>query len=184
MHSLEVSHNSRSLDYGKPEADGAAGAWHHLDRRMCLVVLRALEHWGRLERDDRQPERVFPLPQLLMTLYAVFGDVSAAGRVKDELARSGIERIAMSRCLTEDSIAAEAPGQPYANQPGQRSEESDSSPYVDAILSGAVVLTVEVATARQARSAVEVARRNEAYRLILRRMRRFSISTAAGNAIG
>jgi hypothetical protein len=118
-----------------------------------------------------------------MTLYAVFADLSAAGRVKEELVKSGIERVAMSRCLTEDGIAAEAPGQPYANQPGQPGEESDSSPYVDAILSGAVVLTVEVATARQARSAAAVALRNEAYRLVLRRTRRFGISTAAGNII-
>jgi hypothetical protein len=118
-----------------------------------------------------------------LTLYAVFGDLSAAGRVKDELAGLAIAHIAISRCLTEDGIAAEAPGQPYANQPGQPDEESDSSPYVDAILSGAVVLTVEVATARQARAAADVALRNEAYRLILRRTRRYRISTATGNAI-
>src|SRR5712671_7732715 len=118
-----------------------------------------------------------------MTLYAVFADLSAAGRVKDEIVKSGIERVAMSRCLTEDGIAAEAPGQPYANQPGQPGEESDSSAYVDAILSGAVVLTVEVATARQARAAADIALRNAAYRLILRRARGYSISTATGNAI-
>ena len=116
-------------------------------------------------------------------LYAVFGNVAAAERARAELARSGIGRIAISRCLTEDGIAAEAPGQPYANQPGQRSEESDSSPYLDAILSGSVVLTVEVQTARQAGFAADVAQRNEPYRLILRRMRRFSISTATENAI-
>lgn len=111
-------------------------------------------------------------------LYAVFGNTAAAERARDELARSGIPRIALSRCLTEDGIAAEAPGQGYENQPGERDEETDIGPFMDAVLSGAVVLTVEAETAAQARSAEDIARRNDAYRLVLRRPRRFSISSA------
>jgi hypothetical protein len=111
-------------------------------------------------------------------LYAVFGNVAAAERARDELASSGIAHIALSRWLTEDGIAAEAPGQAYENQPGQRREESDAGPFMDAVLSGAVVLSVEAETAAQARSAEDAARRNGAYRLVLRRMRRFGVSTA------
>jgi hypothetical protein len=111
-------------------------------------------------------------------LCAVFGNTAAAEHARDELAQSGILRVALSRCLTEDGIAAEAPGQGYENQPGERDEENDIAPYMDAVLSGAVVLTVEAETAAQTRSAENIARRNGAYRLVLRRMRRFSISTA------
>jgi hypothetical protein len=120
---------------------------------------------------------------MLRVLQAVFGNAPAAERARDELVRLGMERVAISRCLTEDGIAAEAPGQGYDNQPGQRREEADLAPYVDAVLSGAFVLTVEVETAGEARSAEAVLRRNGAYRLLLRRMRRFSISTATENAI-
>src|SRR3979411_2663373 len=62
--------DSRSRNHGKLEADGAAGAWHHLDRRMCLVVLRALGQGSGLERDERQSKRVYPLSKLLIAARA------------------------------------------------------------------------------------------------------------------
>lgn len=55
------------------------------------------------------------------SVTAVFGSASAAEGARQELLGSGIaeQRIRLSALLDSDPIAAEYPGQPFANQPGQ-----------------------------------------------------------------
>ena len=60
------------------------------------------------------------------------------------LLRAGVpeNRITVSAGLTEDGIAAEAPGQSYENQPGQPAWDSAMAPYGEAVRSGACVVSV------------------------------------------
>ena len=58
--------------------------------------------------------------------------------------RAGVpqNRITVRSGLTEDVIAAEAPGQSYENQPGQPAWDSAMAPYGEAVRSGACVVSV------------------------------------------
>lgn len=80
------------------------------------------------------------------TAVGIFDSVNAAERAKSELLRSGVsaDRIALSGNLTDDDIAAEAPGQSYEHQTYGGSDEADSqrARYGEAVRTGACVLSV------------------------------------------
>ncbi len=78
------------------------------------------------------------------TIVGVFASPAAAEDARAALLEAGVpeSRIALSARLTEDGIAAEAPGQSYENQPGQAPSESRMAPYGEAVRSGACVLSV------------------------------------------
>lgn len=79
-----------------------------------------------------------------MNVVGVFRDPRAAERALEELCDAGIDRarVRLSRLPTEDGIAAEAPGQSFENQPGQRESESAQAPYAEAFRSGGSALSV------------------------------------------
>lgn len=84
----------------------------------------------------------------------IFASIGAGEQAQERLLAAGVARdcIALSRDLTADGIAAEAPGQPYCNQPGQ-GPESDPEKYSEAALGGGCVIQVNVASGRdQARA--------------------------------
>ena len=78
------------------------------------------------------------------TLVGVFGGPAAAEQARNALLDIEIpaSRIALSTLLTDDGIAAEAPGQLYENQPGQPPSDSKVAKYGEAVLAGACVLSV------------------------------------------
>jgi hypothetical protein len=78
------------------------------------------------------------------TIVGVFASPLAAEEARAVLLRAGVaeHRIALSAGLTEDGIAAEAPGQSYENQPGQPAWDSAMAPYGEAVRSGACVMSV------------------------------------------
>src|SRR5688500_861716 len=59
------------------------------------------------------------------TVVGVFDSVSAAEDARATLLEAGVpeKRIALSGGLTDDALAAEAPGQSFENQPGQVQEK-------------------------------------------------------------
>jgi hypothetical protein len=77
------------------------------------------------------------------TVVGVFHSVNAAEEAKSALLREGVPeaRIALSAGLTDDPIAAEAPGQSFENQPGQPPGR-DLARYGEAVRSGGCVLSV------------------------------------------
>jgi hypothetical protein len=98
-------------------------------------------------------------------VFGVFRSLEAAEQSKQELARLGIDvsRIVLSRPLAEDGIAAEAPGQNYENQPGER--PSFRTDYVDDILGGAALLTVEPHSTKEKAKIELLLQRTGAYRV-------------------
>ncbi len=78
------------------------------------------------------------------TIVGVFASLAAAEEARAALLRAGVPeyRITVSSGLTEDGIAAEAPGQSYENQPGQPAWDSAMAPYGEAVRSGACVVSV------------------------------------------
>jgi hypothetical protein len=60
----------------------------------------------------------------MKTVSGVFDSLPAAERARVAMLEAGVaeQRIVLSRALTEDGIAGEAPGQSYENQPGQPSD--------------------------------------------------------------
>ena len=80
-----------------------------------------------------------------MTLVGVFDSCDAAAVARVALLDQGVpeHRIIMSAPLTEDGIAAEAPGQSYENQSYEPDpEDSQLARYTEAVLTGACVLSV------------------------------------------
>lgn len=89
----------------------------------------------------------------------IFGSVDTAQQAREVLEKAGVaaRSVTLSRSLAEDPIAAEAPGQSYENQPGQRRAMTPSRRQDDynrwhgeAVRRGACVLTVEVPEDREA----------------------------------
>lgn len=80
------------------------------------------------------------------TVTGVFDHPGDAEKVKDELIQSGVarHRILISRLVTEDGIAAEAPGQSYENQGDDVlvGRVPDPEKWAEAAHSAACVLSV------------------------------------------
>jgi len=80
------------------------------------------------------------------TAVGIFDSVSAAEKARAQLLQSGVaaERIALSANLTDDDIAAEAPGQSFEHQTYAGSDRMDThrARYGGAVRTGACVLSV------------------------------------------
>lgn len=93
-------------------------------------------------------------------LVGVFDSVGAAERAKARLTAYGVpaESIAVSGNLTEDGIAAEAPGQSYEHQSfrGSDGPDSDWARYNTAVRTGACLLSVSSESGFDRRRLAEV----------------------------
>jgi hypothetical protein len=99
-------------------------------------------------------------------VIGVFGDPRAAAHARAVLVRAGVpgKRIEVSRLLTGDGIAAEAPGQSFENQPGQPALGRARARIGEAMRSGTCVVSV-LARSDEERYFVEaVLRMEQAYR--------------------
>ena len=78
------------------------------------------------------------------TIVGVFASAAAAEEARSALLSAGVSenRIALSAGLTDDGIAAEAPGQASENQPGQSAGDSRDARYGEAVRTGACVVSV------------------------------------------
>ena len=78
------------------------------------------------------------------TVVGIFASAAAAEEARGALLRAGVpeNRIALSATLTDDGIAAEAPGQSFENQPGQPAGDRAMARYGEAVRSGACVVSV------------------------------------------
>lgn len=104
------------------------------------------------------------------TVVGIFGSLSAAESARAELMAAGIarHRIALSANLTEDAIAAEAPGQSYENQQWTADEaDSRRARFHDEVVGAACVVSV-ASDARDRERIAEVLRRRGARRTLLR----------------
>ena len=102
----------------------------------------------------------------MRTAVGIFGSVSAAEKARAQLLQSGVpaERIALSANLTDDGIAAEAPGQSYEHQSCRGSDRTEShrARYNEAVLSGACVLSVASSSGGDCRQLQELMKREGA----------------------
>ena len=100
-------------------------------------------------------------------IAALFDSLEAAARAKTALVESGVAqgRLCVSRCITEDGVAAEAPGQPYENQ---TDEDPASARFTEAVLGAGCVLSVRVSSKQEIALAAALLRNNGARGGILR----------------
>ena len=103
------------------------------------------------------------------TVVAVFDSVSAAEDAKGLLLQAGVpeSRIAVSASLTEDGIAAEAPGQSFENQPGQPNDRKTAQ-YGEAVRSGGCVVSVFARSDEESHYVEQLMREKHAYRTGIR----------------
>lgn len=105
------------------------------------------------------------------TIVGIFRSRSAAESARAELIEAGIagHRIALSANLTEDAIAAEAPGQSYENQSYWTADEADTrrARFHDEVVGAACVVSV-ASDARDRERIAEVLKRKGARRTMLR----------------
>jgi hypothetical protein len=99
------------------------------------------------------------------TVVGVFESVSAAEDARATLLHAGVpeKRIALSGGLTDDPLAAEAPGQSFENQPGQRHEKKTAQ-YGEAVRSGGCVVSVFVRSDEESHYVEQLMREKRAYR--------------------
>jgi hypothetical protein len=110
------------------------------------------------------------------SVVGIFDSEAGARQARDELLAAGISEssVVISTNLTHDGIAAEAPGQSYENQPGQRMHQRGSGgwfgslsgrntrqaqrdlQYEDAVHAGSCVVSVEASSAEEAKSAEQI----------------------------
>jgi hypothetical protein len=104
------------------------------------------------------------------TVVAVFDSRPAAEIAKATLLRAGVpeSRIAVSAGLTDDGIAAEAPGQGYENQSGQPAEQAEAARFGEAVRSGACVVSVLARSDEETDYVAALLRRERAYRTAIR----------------
>ena len=104
------------------------------------------------------------------TIVGVFASPAAAEEARAALLRAGVpeNRITVSSGLTEDGIAAEAPGQSYENQPGQPAWDSAMAPYGEAVRSGACVLSVFARSDEESHYLQRLLQQKRAYRTGIR----------------
>lgn len=97
-------------------------------------------------------------------IVGVFDSLREAEIARLALVKGGIpgERIVVSRSLTEDGIAAEAPGQSYENQPGQSDDDSAWARYGELLRLGTTVVCVELPSKRERMYVEDLMRRNGA----------------------
>jgi hypothetical protein len=103
------------------------------------------------------------------TVVGVFESVSAAEDARATLLQAGVpeKRIALSGGLTDDPLAAEAPGQSFENQPGQKSEKRTAQ-YGDAVRSGGCVVSVFARSDEESHYVEQLMREKRAYRTGIR----------------
>jgi hypothetical protein len=99
------------------------------------------------------------------TVVAVFESVSAAEDARATLLREGVpeQRIALSAGLTDDPLAAEAPGQSFENQPGQ-GQDKKAAQYGEAVRSGGCVVSVFARSDEESHYVERLMREKRAYR--------------------
>lgn len=99
------------------------------------------------------------------TVVGVFESVPAAQELKDLLVSEGMpeSRISVSANLTDDAIAAEAPGQSYENQPGQ-ADNGRAARYGEAVRSGSCVVSVFARSDEESHYVEALMRAKRAYR--------------------
>jgi hypothetical protein len=104
------------------------------------------------------------------TVVGVFGSPAAAEEARGALLEAGIpdSRIGLSAMLTDDGIAAEAPGQSYENQPGQPSSESKLARYGGAVRAGCCVLRVFTRSEEEKQYVEQLLLRNGAHQTTIR----------------
>lgn len=106
------------------------------------------------------------------TAVGIFDSVATAEKAKAQLLRSGIsaDRIALSANLTDDDIAAEAPGQSYEHQTYAGSDRADMqrARYGEAVRTGACVLSVSSDSGGDCRQVQQLMKR-EGARITLER---------------
>ena len=98
------------------------------------------------------------------TVVGVFGSPAAAEQARGVL----LSRIGLSAMLTDDGIAAEAPGQSYENQPGQPSSESKLARYGEAVRAGCCVLSVFTRSEEEKQYVEQLLLRNGAHQTTIR----------------
>jgi hypothetical protein len=99
------------------------------------------------------------------TVVGVFDSVAAAEDARATLLRAGVpeKRIALSAGLTDDPLAAEAPGQSFENQPGQ-GHERKTAQYGEAVRSGGCVVSVFARSDEESHYVEHLMREKRAYR--------------------
>jgi hypothetical protein len=99
------------------------------------------------------------------TVVGIFASAAAAEEARRALLDAGMpeNRMALSAGLTDDGIAAEAPGQSFENQPGQPASESRSARYGEAVRTGACVLSVFTRSAEERQYVEQLLSRNGAH---------------------
>lgn len=103
------------------------------------------------------------------TVVGVFDSVSAAEDARATLLQAGVpeRRIALSGGLTDDPLAAEAPGQSFENQPGQ-GQERKTAQYGEAVRSGGCVVSVFARSDEESHYVERLMREKRAYRTGIR----------------
>jgi len=103
------------------------------------------------------------------TVVGVFDSVSAAEDARATLLQAGVpeKRIALSGGLTDDPLAAEAPGQSFENQPGQGNERKTAQ-YGEAVRSGGCVVSVFARSDEESHYVERLLRDKRAYRTGIR----------------
>jgi hypothetical protein len=103
------------------------------------------------------------------TVVGVFDSVSAAEDARATLLQAGVseKRIALSGGLTDDPLAAEAPGQSFENQPGQEHEKKTAQ-YGEAVRSGGCVVSVFARSDEESHYVERLMREKRAYRTGIR----------------
>jgi hypothetical protein len=103
------------------------------------------------------------------TVVGVFDSVSAAEDARATLLQAGVpeKRIALSGGLTDDPLAAEAPGQSFENQPGQ-GQERKTAQSGEAVRSGGCVVSVFARSDEESHYVERLMRKKRAYRTGIR----------------
>jgi hypothetical protein len=103
------------------------------------------------------------------TVVGVFASPAAAEQARGALLDGGLSgvRVALSVLLTDDGIAAEAPGQLYENQPGQASSDSRAARYGEAVLAGACALSVFTRSEEEKQYVEQLLHRNGAHQIVI-----------------
>jgi hypothetical protein len=91
----------------------------------------------------------------------IFDGAGAAEQARTRLLEAGVrsDRIVLSVEVSEDDIAAEAPGQSFDNQPGQPPEDEVRPRHGEAVRGGARVLSVRAETQAETKRFAELLRR-------------------------
>ena len=102
-----------------------------------------------------------------VVIAARFDRLEDAGRAETALVRAGVprSRLCLSRSMTEDGVAAEAPGQSYENQTG---EDPAVAKFAEAVRGAVYVMSVALASRSEAALAAALLRDHGARGGVLR----------------